>query len=94
VVAFHLHARPNLASNWFDAGGRPEGNDAELCRRGQEPQPPGIHTTDEGADGGVGAEQAHTRTATVMKRWLFAFWTSANLSLDTRARNRLDPVYA
>lgn len=34
-----------------------EGNGAELCRRGQKPQPPGIHTTDEGADGGLGAEQ-------------------------------------
>src|SRR5450631_2170566 len=29
-----------------------------------------------------------------MTLWLFAFWTAANLSLDTRARNRLLPVYA
>jgi hypothetical protein len=68
---------------WFDAGGTPQGNDAELCRRGQAPQPPVIHTTDEGPDGGVGAEQADPRTATVMKRWPFPYWTSANLSLNT-----------
>lgn len=50
VVAFQLHVRPDLVSNRFDAGDAPEDNNAEPCRRCQEPQPPGIHTTDEGAD--------------------------------------------